>query len=350
MKDERKYRPAADRERLTDEAQTLLLLKIKSRLKQVLASKLDIKTLDDFRNSPCSAFYYRIDYKELDEFYQPSNETKEISEIINLQVKRNGDSEPVKLGNLIQQSKNLFFCNSVVKEYEHVLQKEYDDAVVFKFASRWKQRNSEDDLRLLRKYGIRTDSERGNSEDQEQSLEESGEWDFEPEPRTEPDAPYHITTHESWTVNVERYGSTYHYLSQRANSEDRTAWLNMEKVIFIPDELSKYLDILTEVDCTYKLTKANPKRIPGALTLEKFIAKISAKEVETSEGRKTFSQIRDSGKSVEILVYDDPRLAEVYKPDGGIFVPLKADEAFELAVLLHLLWKILQDTPGHTRG
>ncbi|MGA2875068.1 MAG: hypothetical protein ABSE82_05950 [Nitrososphaerales archaeon] len=329
IKDERKYKPAADRERLTDEAQTLLLLKINSRLKQVLASKLDIKTLDDFRNSPCSAFYYRIDYKELCEFYQPSNETKEISEIINLQVKRNGDSEPVKLGNLIQQSKNLFFCNSVVKEFEHVLQKEYDDAVVFKFASKWQQRNGEDDL--LRKYGIRTDAE---EEIRRIKIKLGREWreGLEPEPRTEPDAPYQITTHESWTVNVERYGSTYHYLSQRANSEDRTAWLNMDKVIFVPDELSKYLDILTEVDCTHKLTKASPKRIPGALTLEKFIAKISTKEVETSEGRKTLSQIGDSGKSVEILVYDDPRLAEVYKQDGGIFVPLEADEAFELAV------------------
>jgi hypothetical protein len=327
VKNERKYRPAADRERLTDEAQTQLLQKIKSMLKQVLASKLDIKTLDDFRNSPCPAFYYRdVEDKAVGEFYQPSNETKEISEIINLHVKRNGDSDAVKLGNLIQQSKNLFFSCSVAKEYEHVLQKEYVDAVVFKFASRFASRNS-----LLRKYGIRTDVE---EEVQRIKTKLGREWrvGLEPEQRTEPDAPYYITTHESWTFNVERYGSTYHYLSQRANSQDRTAWLNMEKVIFIPDDLSKYLDILTGVDCTYKLTKANPKRIPGALALEEFIAKIKAKEVETSEGRKTFSQISDSGESVEVLVYDDARLAKVYKPDEGIFVPLKADEAFELAV------------------
>ena len=247
-------------------------------------------------------------------------------------MKRNGDSEPVKLGNLIQQSKNVFFCKSVAKEYEHVLQKEYEDAIVFKFAPRWQRRNGEDDLRLLEKYGIRTDTEQ---EIKRIKTKLGREWrtGLEPAPRTEPDAPYYITTHESWTVNVERYGSTYHYLSERANSEDRTAWLNMEKVIFIQDELSKYLDILTEVDCTYKLTKASPKRIPGALTLEKFIVKVNTKEVATSAGRMTFSQIRDSRKSVEILVYDDARLAEVDKPDGGIFVPLKADEAFELAVL-----------------
>ena len=333
VKNERKYRPAADRERLTDEAQTQLVQKIKSSLKQVLASKLDIKTLDDFRNSPCPAFYYRdLDDGTVNEFYQPSNETKEISEIINLQVKRNGDSEPVKLGNLVQQSKNLFFSNSVVKEYDHVLQKEYEDAVVFKFASRFASKNSEDYLRPLRKYGIRTDIE---DEFQRIKTKLGREWrvGLDPEPHTEPDAPYYITTHESWTVNVERYGSTYHYLSQRANSQERTAWLNMQKVIFIPDDLSKYLDILAEVDCTYKLTKANPKRIPDAMTLEKFIAKIEGKEVETSEGRKTFSQIIDSRKSVEVLVYDDARLAKVYKPDGGIFVPLNADEAFELAVL-----------------
>lgn len=331
IKDERRYKPAADRERLTDEAQTQLLLKIKTRLKEVLAPKLDVKTLDDFRNSPCSGFYYRdIDDKGLSEFYQPSSETKEISEIINFQVKRNGDSEPVKLGNLIQQSKNLFFCNSVAKEYEHVLQKEYEDAVVFKFASRWHQQNSEGDL--LRKYGIRTDTE---EEFQRIKRKLGREWrvGLEPEARSQPDTPYCITTHESWTVSVERYGSTYHYLSERANSEDRTSWLNMEKVIFIEEGLSKYLDVLAEVDCTYKLTKANPKQIPNALTLEKFIAKIRPKQVQTSEGRMTFSEISDRRISVEILVYDDPRLAEVYKPDAGIFVPLEADEAFELAVL-----------------
>ncbi len=331
IKDERRYKPAADRERLTDEAQTLLLQKIKSRLKEELARKLDIRTLDDFRNSPCSTFYYRdIHDAQLREFYQPSNETKEISEIINLQVKRNGDSESVKLGNLIQQSKSLFFCNSVAKEYEHVFQKEYADAIVIKFASRWQRQNIKGDL--LRKYGIRTDTE---EEFQRIKSKLGKEWrvGLEPEPHNEPDAPYYITTHESWTVSVERHGSTYHYLSERANSEYRTSWLGKEKVIFIEDELSKYLDVLAEVDCSYKLTKASPRGIPNALTLEKFIAKISATQVQTSEGRMTFSQVSDSGKSVEILVYDDPRFAQVCKPDAGIFVPLEADEAFELAVL-----------------
>jgi hypothetical protein len=332
VRNERKYKPAADRERLTDEAQIHLLEKIKTRLGDALGPKLDIENLDDFRNSPCSGFYYRdIHDATLGQFYRPSTQTKEISEIINFRVKRNCDSESVKLGNLIRQSKNVFFCKSVAKEYEHVLQKEYKDATVFKFASRWQERNCEDDLRLLRKYGVRTDTE---AEFQRIKAKLGREWKIglEPEPRAEPDAPYYITTHESWVVSVERYGSTYHYLSHRANSEYRTSWLDAEKVIFIQNELAKYLDILAEVNCSYKLTKANPKKLPNALTLERFIEKIRDKQVQTSEGRMTFRQIAEKGTPLEILVYDNPTLSEAYKPDSRIFAALGAEEAFELAV------------------
>ena len=132
---------------------------------------------------------------------------------------------------------------------------------MIKFASRWQRQNIKGDI--LRKYGIRTDTE---EEFQRIKSKLGKEWrvGLEPEPHNEPDAPYYITTHESWTVSVERHGSTYHYLSERANSEYRTSWLGKEKVIFIEDELSKYLDVLAEVDCSYKLhqgqSKGNTKR------------------------------------------------------------------------------------------
>lgn len=332
IRDERKYTPAADRERLTDEAQMRLLDKIKARLREAISPKLDIENLDDFRNSPCSGFYYNDIYDTaLAEFYSPSTRTKEISEIINFRGKRNGDSEPVKLGNLIQQSKNVFFSRSVAKEYEHVLQKEYEDAAVFKFASKWQENNREDDLRLLRKYGIRTDTE---AEFQRIKAKLGSEWKIGLEPRTDsgPSAPYYITTHESWVVSIERYGNSYHYLSHRANSEYRTSWIDTEKVIFIQNELAKYLDILAEVNCSYKLTKANPKRIHNALTLEKFVQNLGDKELQTSEGKITFRHVIDKGVPLEILVYDDSGLSERYKPDFRIFMALEPDEAFELAV------------------
>src|SRR5487761_1758098 len=185
--------------------------------------------------------------------------------------------------------------------------------------------------RLLRKYGVRTDTE---SELQRIKAKLGREWKIglEPEPHAEPSAPYYITTHESWVVSVERYGSTYHYLSHRANSEYRTSWLDAEKVIFIQNELAKYLGILAEVNCSYKLTKANPKKIPDALALEQFIEGVRDKHVQTSNGRITFRQITGKGTPLEILVYDNPTLSEAYKPDSRIFVTLGADEAFELAI------------------
>ena len=330
INDERKYKPAADRERLRDDAQETLVQKINQRLKESFPKTLDLKTFDDFRNSACHDFYYASGETTL---YKPAKETQEISNIINYHVKRNGDGKnSVKLGELVLQSKNLFLSTSVEKEYEHVLRKEYDDAIVFKPAFRY---NIDSYSReLFQKYGIRTDTEQ---EFQRIKTKLGRAWKegLDSEPRAEPDAPYYITVHQSRVVSEERYGNTTHYLSERADSEFRTSWVD-EKVIFITGgELSKYLNILKEVDCSYKLTKANPKKITGALTLGKFVEKIGAKETESSEGKRmSFEEMIRSGKHVEVLVYDDPSLSEGRKSDEKtIFLALDSDSAFEIAVL-----------------
>jgi hypothetical protein len=330
IKDERKYKPAVDRERLKDDAQQALVHKINQRLEESLPKALDLKTLDDFRNSACHDFYYASGETTL---YKPAKETQEISNIINYQVKRNGDGKnSVKLGELVMQSKNLFLSTSVEKGYEHVLRKEYDDAIVFKPAFR---HNLDSYSReLFRKYGIRTDTEQ---EFQRIKTKLGRGWreGLDSEPRAETDAPYYITVHQSRVVSEERYGNTTHYLSERADSEFRTSWID-EKVIFIPGgELSKYLNILKEVDCSYKLTKANPKKMTGTLTLEKFVEKIGTKETETIDGKRmSFKEIIKSGKRLEVLVYDDPSLSGERKLDEKtIFLAMDQDNAFEIAVL-----------------
>jgi hypothetical protein len=50
IKDERRYPPTADRERLTEQAQKDILEKVKRRLREKLPGILDIRTLDDFRS------------------------------------------------------------------------------------------------------------------------------------------------------------------------------------------------------------------------------------------------------------------------------------------------------------
>ena len=332
VKNERKYKPAADRERLREDAQELLLQEINSKLKETVPRALDLKSLDDFRNSPCHDFYYASGETEL---YTPSKETQEITNIVNFHVKRNGDGkDSIKLGNFLVQSKHLFLSRSVVREYEHVLRKEYEDAIVFKAAYRYNYDAYSE--KLFQKYGIRTDTE---EEFQRVKAKLGREWraGLDSEARTESDdAPYYVTIHQSHIVTEERYGRTTHYLSERAESEYRASWID-EKVIFIPSgKLSKYLEILTEVDSSYKLTKANPKRIPNAVTLDEFVRKVNAKEVETSDGRMTFSQIIDTKKRVEILVYGAPMISKAYKvaeKRRKIFLALDSGEAFELAVL-----------------
>ncbi len=332
IKNERKFKPAADRERLREDAQELLLQEINRKLKETLPRALDLKTLDDFRNSPCHDFYYASGETEL---YTPTKETQEITNIVSFHVKRNGDGkDSVKLGNLVLQSKHLFLSRSVVREYEHVLRKEYEDAIVFKAAYRHYYDSYSE--KLFQKYGIRTDAE---EEFQRVKAKLGREWraGLDSEVRTEPDnAPYYITIHQSHVISDERYGNTTHYLSERAESEYRASWVD-DKVIFIPSgQLSKYLEILKEVDSSYKLTKANPKRMPNAVTLDEFVRKVNTKEAETTDGRMTFSQIVDSKKRVEILVYDAPTISKTYKAAEKrrrIFLALDSEEAFELAVL-----------------
>lgn len=347
INDERKYKPAADRERLRDDAQETLVQKINQGLKDSLPKALDLTTLDDFRDSPCHDFYYASGETSL---YKPAKETQEISSIINYHVKGNGDGkDSIKLGELILQSKNLFLSSSVVKEYEHILRKEYDDAIVFKPA----YRNYLDSYtrELFAKYGIRTDTEQ---EFQRIKTKLGRAWKegLNSETRTEPDAPYYITVHQSHVISEERYGNTTHYLSERADSEFRTSWID-EKVIFIPGgELSKYLNILREVDCSYKLTKANPRKITGALTLEKFVGNIGINETETNEGKTmTFEEIVRRGKRVEVMVYDNPSLSGERRPDAKtIFLALDPDRAFEIAVLCTYLgvdYRIKSVIPEH---
>ncbi|MDG7023001.1 MAG: hypothetical protein JRN45_00610 [Nitrososphaerota archaeon] len=331
IKDERTYLPTADRERLTEQAQKDILEKVKRGLRERLPGILDIRTLDDLRKSPYRLFYLLEEYGKLKGFYEPSTETKEISELCGLQVKEclltSDGSMKTDFSSLVTSSNNIFCSETLSKEVLYVLQEEYDDAVLFKLADDW---NEERSLALFKKYGVRFDAQ----EDYERiraGLPKGWRKGIPKGARAYADGdelPYEIVVHESARSRVEQGGDTYYRLT-RSSNKLRTSW-GLENIVFV-SELSDYLPILNQVDSRYKFAK-NIRRTKNLLTLEKFVDGLAKKEIETSTGKVTFEGLLRQKKRAEILVYCDARLASVYRPEGVVSIPAGSDTAFELAV------------------
>ena len=337
IKDERKYPPTVDRERLTEQAQRDILAKVVTKLKEELPLMLDIKTLDDFRTSSRRDFYASGKFSVLRELYTPSEETQDIAGLSRLEVVQchlDMDSRAkTRLSWLIQSSKNLFVSERVSKELLYALKTEYEDAVLFKLES---GPSKERQLHLCRKYGMRFDAE---SEYQriKNGLAKGWRENIPRGTRSAGDGlPATITTHQTGVSEFEQRGSTYHRLKRSVTNHDTR--VGVERVIFI-EELARYLPILNQVDSRYSMAK-DLRGAPEGQRLEAFIERLKEKTMVTSEGELSFESLLSRKERVEVLVYDDPSLSSTYRPDGCIFITADEDTAFEVA-----LWSTYHDRP-----
>ena len=332
IKDERKYPPTIDRERLTEQAQKDVIEKVKQKLKEKLPDVLDLKTLDDFRNSLFfHSFYTDRRYAEIKDLYSPSPETLEIIDIINLKVSAISQNEDESFTcyfwTLLDHSNNIFYSETLSKGMLYVLGQKYNKVCLFKINTS----NKEYYIRLLKKYGIRFDAK----EEYQQiiaSLPDGWQKNI-PKSSTDDKLPNEITIHRSY---VREYYKDRHYFRRLVRDVSRYITpYGLTKVIFV-EKLSDYLPILNEVNSSYMLSKLEKKgwaEYEDVITLEKFVNSLQKKEVDTSEGRITFDDLRKKEKRLKILIYNDQRLASLYKPkEGEIFIVANDDTAFELAV------------------
>ncbi|MDV3293444.1 MAG: hypothetical protein LYZ70_04160 [Nitrososphaerales archaeon] len=338
IKDERRYPPTADRERLSEQAQKDILERVKQRLRERLPGILDLRTLDDFRKSTDRAFYQDSLYTQLKDFYTPSAETVEISELAGLEVKE-CHLEAAKgwmkttFSSLVVSSNNVFYSETLSKEVLYALREEYEDAVMFKplIFDDW---NKKRHISLFKKYGIRFDAQE-EFERIKAGLPKGWRSGIPRNSATEDGLPYEMVVHESSVSRIEQRGSTYHRLVRSSRKHETR--FGLDNIVFI-GELSDYLPILNQVDSRYKLSKAS-RKTSDLLTLDRFIEGLKKKEIETSAGKITFEDVLKQRAGIEILVYADKRLASVYKPEGGVvFVPTDSETAFELAV-----WSVYHD-------
>jgi hypothetical protein len=352
IKDERKYRPTADRERLTDDASERLAAKIKERLSQTLPSILDINSFEDFRGKASQYIYYNLgersaysyrlyeDGRErapLKGFYTPPEKTCELAHLLQMFGKvlnpcysyaSRGRTVTARLGDLVARSRNLFLVDHLHAKLQQTLRIRHSDAIIF--AS--KGPLSDGRLAALRAQGVRTDA-CTEAEDIKLSLKsETPRRTSRREPIAEEMC--HVIIHTSRIRSVEEHGRTYDRLA------DKTTEMALcdapDDAVFVPN-IEKYLSILAEVYSTRGFSRLD--KIPKTshsrrMVLSRFVEEHAAHSVATNRGALAFKTLSEAKEPITVLVYEDSRIATVYPSTDNIFIPLKDEEVFELAIFL----------------
>jgi hypothetical protein len=350
IKDERKYPPTADRERLTDAAVEKLSARIDEKLRSVLPRFLDISSFEEFRQKPSKYIYLHLTRagwrpvyevtnrkrRRLSEVYTPSHETCEIVRLLTLEVRmldRNRYYSPRKtvqrslLADLVGRSRNLFLTGELSSELEATLRIRYPDARLFAPVRALDSATTTQ----LRAQGVRADA-RTEAEDIKLSQPPARQ------PHRRREAPdeqaVRVVVHQSRIRSVEERGRTYRCLADRP--AERTLSEVDEGTIFVPN-IEKYLPVLTEVYSSQGLSRLD--RIPKALhrrrfTLDRFLKEYGNHTITTNHGQYTFQAVSTSPKAARILLYGDPRLAACVDSEE-LLIPLSNEKAFRLAVYLH---------------
>ena len=349
IKDERKYKPTADRERLTDDAIKRLQTKLEEKLKDLLPKFLDIASFQDFRRKKCRYIYYHAYWSHSSSdgiwrLYTPSDATKKVSRLLGLDVwvrdwseHRSSWATPkmvnkqTRLGEVVEESENIFLTDTLDRKLQDLLREEYDDATLVK-PDGW-DRHAETIAELVRQ-GIRTDAA-SEAERIKQSLEPV----TRSSPKVEVDEDrYEVILHTSRVREFKEHGVTHCVLADqtkaRALSSTRKGELEGDTV-FVP-HIEKYLPIFEEVPTSRHLARLDqlPKQFRDRrTTLEQFIQTEAGAEVATSKGSRTLKSLLQEESDITILLYEDKGIAGHYNGER-LLIPLTADEAFELCLYL----------------
>jgi hypothetical protein len=352
VKDERKYKPTADRERLTDDAIKRLQEKVDSKLKEILSKFLDIMSFDDFRRKQCRSIYYTAYWatnasateNSIWRLYTPSETTKRLSKLLNLGIwvkdwseRRSSWATPKmvnkrsRLGDVVEESGNIFLVDSLDKNLQDLLRNRYEDAATVK-PDDWD--SPAETIQKLTEQGIRTDAF-SEAQDIKNSLSPIAR---SPHQRVNlNEDSYEVILHTSRVREFKQHGMTYSILAEESLAR-KLSWTRKgelaEDTVFVP-QIERYLSLFGEVPTDRHLARIDklPKSFrDGRTTLERFIEARMGHEVATSKGKRTFKSLLQES-DLTILVYEDERIAGHYDGDG-LLIPLSGNDTFELCLFL----------------
>jgi hypothetical protein len=313
IKDERKYQPTADRERLTDAAANAIREKVMAALKERLQPALKLGSLSDYVRSPyrmlysTSGMYYNNGFAErllplLDE------RTRQVAAFVNTKVrvlrkKRNGrmSRAATRIADLIGCSDCTgLFCVRNIRSAAADALREKVAGEVFEADSGHTE--------LMAKFGVKD----GDLYVKENNLRRTVSM--------EPDAitAYYRRGYNTYSekIRVDRIATA----AKEDDSERGASYYNSKHrlIAMTSEQKDEYLELMGEEGTSYKIVVCGrndarkKKLLAGRCTLlDDFVSAVAKKSVMTSMGQmsaeKTLGCIRERNMDVALLVYDDPQ-------------------------------------------
>jgi len=315
VKDERKYPPTADRERLSDNAIKAIEDKVRSSLKEKLQF-LDLKSVQDYVESPYKPIYRVLEGLSLGEYL--SEYTIDLCKFVEIYVKTPEYPGRIKIGDLLEHSQNLFYLDSLNENKIALIRSKVSDVIAFKLGSKQdRESSSVDAFQLFRKFGVRFG---------EEFIRESNLKMKRDERRVPEDLPVHEAGAGWYSWGRFRTVKRHTIRTAREDIDSDT--------IRVPEGLmGKYLRLLSMVQTRYKIVK-DDRRLDSSrgTTLKSFVDGIGRKMVQTSDGK---TRVIDTAacsnkKKVKLILYSNSSIAKYVHPEDCLSVAGDDDLLFEL--------------------
>lgn len=325
VKDERKYPPTADRERLSDAAINAIEDKVKSILKEKLQF-LDLKSVQEYVESQYKPIYRVLEGMGLGEYL--SEYTTDLSKFAEISVRTPGYPNRTKIGELLAQSQNLFYLDSLNENKIALIRSKVPDAMVFKLSSGKKEREQSssstvvvDAFQLFRRFGVRF----GEEFIRQNNLKTKRKERIVPE-----DLPVHEAS-AGW-YSWRRFRTVKRHTTRTARED-----IGSDTIRVPEGSMRKYLRLLSTVKTRYKIVK-DDRELEGSgtgTTLKSLVDGIGRKTVQTSDGKmKVIGTIARSRKEVQkkvkLVLYSDPSITTYIRSEEHLSIAGDDDLLFEL--------------------
>lgn len=311
IKDERKYRPTTDRERLSEKAEELMMERLKPRVVESL-SFLEARSVGEYL--ALSPDYQAVlrDHEELKLERYLSAECIDLCDFVNVRVKTRGSGDTLSIADLLKRSTDLFYLPSLNENKVSLVKDKLPGAVVFKL----RRRSDEDTvLDLMLRHGVRLADEFIS----EQKLK------IQKKQKTVGE----VVVHEAGTGSY----SWGRFECVRKHTERENSEALDDRTVRVPrGKMSQYLPILSTIRTNYRITVDRPWLVTG-ITVDDFVRRFASKKVFTSIGPLSFEEVARSTRPISIGLYSDPSLASHYH---GTDLIIFGDEdlVFELDLFL----------------
>jgi len=328
LKDERKYPPTADRERLTDQSVKAIQQRVESRIPEAIRHVF-VDSIEGYNDSQFKEVLKGYHALGMEKFLPP--ETLDVCRFVTLEVKCYGEKEKKSLSELLPASGGLFYLPTLNGHKVAMVRSVEPEAVVFRFARTNNDNTPLDELLdLVQRHGVRLVDE---------FLQEN-----KPLVKKQELPMGDVVVHTAGAA----YYSWGRFETVRRHVTRMEAGALDGKTIRIPrGKMQPYLYLLSTFKTSYRLVK-DDRRMTGGLSLGEFTDRLSTKRVLTNRGKLTFDEIAAFRRDPCLILYSDPDLSKHFSERDGLVVFGDADLLFELAAFL--TWKGVRydtDTSGH---